>query len=213
VVNAFEAYDDAVDIELEDDGTHLIASFEPEETVKAVTAHPLRSIFEDMVLVVSPEFETSQSGDWSTHGTQSLRLHSDNPQPGMQAAIVDPDWEFKDWRRFSRFQMDVMLVAETPQEVGIGLMDDVGGGHRHVPIFLGAISPDAPVHVSYDIDPEGLREKEQAQPDGFTGPFRIDEVSLLYINLPHPAGRAVTLYIDNLRLTPRTREEVAPADA
>ncbi len=203
LVGAFAAYDEALDIGLEDDGTHLVASFEPDEIVRGVYAHPLRSMFERLVLVVSPEFEMSQSDDWSTHGTHSLRLQSDNPQPGMQATIADPDWKLKDWRRFSKFEMDLMLVAETRQEVAVGLMDDVGGAHRHVTMFRGTVLPDAPVHIAYDIDLERLGDPEQAQSGGFTGPFRIDEVCLLWTNLPQPRGRAVTLYIDNLRLTPR----------
>jgi RNA polymerase sigma factor (sigma-70 family) len=206
LAGAFAAYDEALDIELEDDGKHLIASFEPDGIVKGVTAHPLRSILEDMVLLVSPQFEVSQSGDWSTHGTHSLRLHTSDPQPGMHATIVDPDWEFKDWRRFSRFEMDLMLVGERAQEVAIGLMDDVGGAHRDLPMFLGAVSPDAPVHIAYDIDPDGLHEQEQAQLADLTGPFRLDEVSCVYLRLPAPTW-PVTLYIDNLRLTPRGGEK------
>jgi RNA polymerase sigma factor (sigma-70 family) len=202
---AFAAYDEATGLEFGDDGTHLIASFEPDETAKTVSAHPLRSTAEDVVLVASPELEVSPSDEWATDGARSLRLHADRPQPGMYVAIADPDWQLKDWRRFARFEMDLMVRTERPEQPRILVMDDVGGAHGRARLLHPLLSPGDTTHLSCDLTP-WLPGQESHPQSECIGPFRPDEIALLCIDFPHPTGQPVTLYIDNLRLKVRSTE-------
>jgi RNA polymerase sigma factor (sigma-70 family) len=218
LAEAFAAHEEATDLEVDDDGTCLIASFELGDTVKRVEAHPLQSTAEDVVLVVSPEFEMSQSDEWAAHGTHSLRLHSEAPRSGIEASIIDPDWRFKDFGRFGAFEMDLMLLADEPQEVGVVLMDDVRGAHVQVPVLRGIVGPGQPTHVSCPLLPGTFVAQKHPQSECFSGPFRINEISCVYVHLPDPTGR-VTLFIDNLRLiahaagNPRPVGEAAPPAA
>ncbi|MFQ6098899.1 MAG: hypothetical protein ACE5O2_14310 [Armatimonadota bacterium] len=206
LAEAFAAYDRAATLEGDEDGACLIASFEPGDEIKRVEAHPLQSTTDDVVLLASPEFEMSQSDQWATHGTHSLRLHCDDPPAAIEVSIADPDWRFKDFRRFGAFEMDLMLVADEPQEVGVLLLDDVRGSHGQVAAFWGFVAPREPVHVSCPLMPGALVGQKHPQSECFRGPFRIGEVACIYVHLPEPKG-PVTLFIDNLRLTPRAEGE------
>ena len=99
-------------------------------------------------MTVCPEFEVSRTDEWAAHGTQSLRLHAEEPQAGMYVAIADPDWQFRDWRRFPGFEMDLMLEAGAAQSVRVLAMDDIGGAHGQVPLYRGPLQPGEPMHVS-----------------------------------------------------------------
>jgi len=206
---AFEAYDRARDLETEADGSHVIASFEADETVRAVTEHPLRTAAEDLVVTASPGVEVSQSREWASDGAQSLRVHAENPQPGMFVAIADPDWQFRDFRPFSGFDMDLMLRAGGPEQLRVRLMDDIGGAHGQIPLFRGTVSPGASVHASMG-SVLGTSGQRQLELECFNEGFRGDNVALLYIDLPHPTGHPVTLYIDDVRLGPCLAEPLAP---
>jgi hypothetical protein len=197
----FEAYDQASSIEFGEDGTHLIASFETNETVKTVAAHPLRSTAESIVVTTSPGLEVSQSQEWAAHGTQSLRVHAEKPQPGMYVAIADPDWQFRDFRPFSRLDMDLMLKADGPEQLRVLLMDDIGGAHGQIPLYRGTAPPGEPVHPSMG-SLLGTSGQRQLESECFNEGFRGGDVAMLYIDLPHPTGQPVTLYIDNVRLAP-----------
>jgi hypothetical protein len=196
---AFSTYDRAGDIHFDNDDTHLIASFEPGETVKTVSAYPLRSVAESLVLTASPGFEVSASDEWATHGTHSLRVRAGKPEAGMYVALADPDWQFRDWRLFSRFEMDLILKSERPEELSAMVFDDIGGAHGQAPLFQGVVPFGEPLHLSCALGPE-FTGQVQLQSDCAETDFRTDEVALLYIGLPHPTGQPVTLYIDNLRL-------------
>ena len=206
---AFEAYDRATDIEFGDDGTHLVASFEPDETVKTVAAHPLRSVAESVVVTASPGFEVSPSDEWAAHGTQSLRIHADKPRADMRLCLADPDWQLKDWRRFLSFEMSLMLMADQPEQVRVLLLDDIGGAYAQIPVVPGTVlEPGMPTPIWADIDLQWLTGQAQFDSECFLTPFRANEVASLYIDFPRPTGQPVSLYIDNLRVTGRPPGEI-----
>ena len=168
---AFATYGEATALDLSADGTCLVASFEEDEAIRRAEAHPLHAVGDDLVLWVSPQVEMSRSDEWATHGTQSLRFASADPQTGIQVAVVDPDWEFSDWSRFSRFEMDLMVVADQPGGVEVHVMDDISGAHGRAPLFRGHAPPHEAVHISYDIGRRGLARQKHPQSECFIGPL------------------------------------------
>jgi hypothetical protein len=201
LAEAFEAYDVATDIEFGEDGAHLMASFEADETIRTVSAHPLHTVTDDLVVMASPEFEVSQTDEWAAHGTQSLRLHAEESQAGMYVAIADPDWQFRDWRRLSGLEMELMVEAPTTQQVRVLLMDDVGGAHAQIPLYRGTVQPGERLHISETVRAESMSQR-QLESECYNWGFRAGDVALLHIDLPHPTNQPVTLYIDNIRLIP-----------
>jgi hypothetical protein len=193
-----------------------------------------------LVLVASPGLQVSPSDEWATDGVRSLRLHADQPQPGTYVAIADPDWQLRDWRRFSRLEMDLMLQTEgreqsaalpedlleqtarpeqsphtatavdrsprtgPPEQLRILVMDDVGGAHAQAKLLRPLLTPGITIHASCDLTPwlPGVEPQPESE---CRGSFRSDEVALLYIDFPHPAGQPMTLYIDNIRVTASRR--------
>jgi hypothetical protein len=209
LTSAFDPYDGATYIEFGDDGTHLVASFEPDETVRTVAAHPLRSVAESVVVTASPGFEVSPSDEWAAQGTQSLRVHAEKPRADMRVCLADPDWQLKDWRRFLSFEMSLMLKADQPEQVRVLLLDDIGGAHAQIPVVPGTVlEPGMPTPIRIDIDLPWLTGQAQFESECFLTPFRATEAASLYIDFPHPTGQPVTLFIDNLRVGERPPGEI-----
>jgi hypothetical protein len=197
---AFEAYDEAIRPDLQEDGSWLIASFEPDEIVSRVSSYPLAALHDPLVLVPGVEFEVSQTDEWATHGTQSLKLHAERPREYASVSFGDPDWKYNDWTKFAAFEMDLRVEADQPQDVNVWLHDDPGYGHGTVILFHQIIQPGVPCHVACPLNPTSLRGEKSSQGYYFGTGFRASEVASLAVMLRNPTG-PVTLYLDNIRLT------------
>ena len=207
LAEAFAAYDEAMRLEPDEDGSCLIASFEPDEVIEVDSPHPLRTAEQTLLCRFCPRNEWSLSEEWSTDGTQCLKLEADEQASWMAAYIVDPDWKFRDFRRFSTFELDLIVEAPGPQAVTIALMDHPTDGHGGIRVFERTVPPDEQQHVSFALTKENLHGGKDMDASYFDGTFRADSVSRLYIGLGRPR-EPVTLYLDNLRLRPR--EPVPP---
>lgn len=199
---AFDAYDAANALAVQEDGTCLIASFEEDEAVTSVRSHPLSPFSDHVALVVGGPFEISQSDEWAKDGTSSLRLELQEAWRWPNVRIDDPDWRFKDWRRFAKFEMDLMIESEQAQNLYVLACDDSARGHGRIILFRGRVQPDVPLHISYPLDQATLRGRKTYEGGYFSGSFRAAEVASLEVQLVDPT-LPVTLYLDNLRLTPR----------
>jgi hypothetical protein len=198
----FRTYDDANELELDADGTCLIASFEEDELITIAPSHPLAALHAP--LVIRPDFrlKTGQTDEWATDGTMSLKFQGDRAGPWITVGMWDPDWRFRDWRRFSQFDMDLMVQSARPESIRVRLHDDVSHGHGHVYLFDDTVRPGEPVHISYPLSEDALRGNRTYEAAHFDGRFRASEVTSLEVMFVDPAA-PVALYIDNLRLTPR----------
>ena len=210
---AFELYDRATKPNLQADGSVLIASFEPPENipVAAPGPPPLRTMVENLVLVTAPAFQCSFSENWSADGARSLKLHMENPTPWSGVVAEDLDWTLKDWRRFSRFDMDAMLEGQETPLLCVSLQDDVNAGHGGVTLFEGALRPGEAHHISCALTPSTLQGYKFVFSSYFDGRFRAAEVCILSIALVN-ATKPLTLYLDNLRLMPRGAGPQPPAN-
>ncbi|MFQ6096726.1 MAG: hypothetical protein ACE5O2_03300 [Armatimonadota bacterium] len=200
---AFQPYDEATDIPLQEDGTCLIASFEADEIVSRVGSRPLSAFHDPLVLMLSNEFEMSQTDEWATDGEMSLKLHAKRPRPYINMAIADPDWRYKDWRGFGEFQMDLRFEGKSKQALSVRLYDDIGIGHKTVYLFWGTLEPGEVRQIRCRLDPRRMQGRRSPQADYTDGPFRAGEVAMLIIVL-HDADPAapVTLHVDNIRVRP-----------
>jgi hypothetical protein len=207
LAEAFQAYDEATQLELEEDGSCLIASFEEDEIVSQAW-QPLATLDDPLPLIPSVEFEMSQSDEWATDGELCLKLHVDKPRRWSNVRLSDPDWKFKDWTQFSAFEMDVMVEGEERQDLNVWLFDDVGLGHGIVIILRQMIQPGQPCHIRFPLNRTSLSGGRSDHTGYFEPPFRASEVACLSVMLRSPT-RPVTLYLDNLRLIPRaTPDEI-----
>ena len=197
---AFAAYDEAMRLDVDEEGDCLIASFEPNETI--VEAHPIRMATEALRLILSPRNRWSQSEEWSTHGKQSLCVEADEGAPWMMVVIDDADWKYKDWRRFSEFSFDFLVEAPEPQYIGICAQDHPTCGHGCLVLFSDTVEPGEAQHVSFPLNDKTLRGQQDGDATYFSGAFRADSVSRIYIGLSKPT-QPITLYLDNLRLKVR----------
>ena len=204
--DAFALYDEATALPIEEDGTCLIASFEADEPATR-TGDPVLSALGDLVLIVSRQFEMSQSNEWATHGELSLKLHAEELHTYMSVSIEDPDWKYKDWARFARLELDIKVEGDAPVQTHVALTDDLGRRHGMVDVFGRNLQPGEQHHVAYPLSPASLRGKQTPFADYFDGSVRADEIGTLRISVYKPLG-PFTLYIDNIRLTPR--ETAAP---
>ncbi|MGD8238025.1 MAG: hypothetical protein PVH68_05700 [Armatimonadota bacterium] len=195
----FAEYDEANRLDTEEDGSYLIASFEPDETVSIPPSHPLAAIHDPLVLFPSGGLEVSQSADWAAHGTQSLRVHTDNPREWPSVGISDPDWKLKDWRRFWKFEMDLRLEADAPQALSVRIRDDIAHGHGEVYLFNALVQPGEDRHIAVVLNPATLRGRKNPQAAYFGQAVRASEVGGLFL-VVHRATRPFTLYLDNLRV-------------
>ncbi|MGD8238919.1 MAG: sigma-70 family RNA polymerase sigma factor [Armatimonadota bacterium] len=208
---AFASYDEAVHLEPDADGSCLVTSAEADEVISAVRTHPLRTILETAVLVVAPQAAWSQTEDWATHGTQSLKLELDADTPWMYVHLIDPDWQFKDWQRFSQFEMDLRLDSPTPQRIWVCAHDHPTCGHGMIDIFSDVLQPGEQRHIAYPLTEETLRGHKSWTALYFDGAFRADSVSRLSIGVSDPRP-PITIYLDNVRLTPRAEAEADTTD-
>jgi hypothetical protein len=197
---AFDAYDEATRPDLQEDGSWLIASFEPDEIVSHVSSHPLAALHDPLVLVPSAEFQVSQTDEWATDGTQSLKLYAEQPRDYASVSFGGPDWKYRDWTKFAAFEMDLMVVADQPQDLNVWLHDDPGYGHGMVILFHQIIQPGVPCHVACPLNATSLRGEKSYHGYYFGTGFRASEVASLLVMLRNPTG-PVTLYLDNIRLT------------
>ncbi|MGD8240784.1 MAG: sigma-70 family RNA polymerase sigma factor, partial [Armatimonadota bacterium] len=208
--DAFWARDEADALLLEPDGTCLITSFEDDMAFTTAPRHPLGILHAPLVLRPHPRLPLSQSPEWGADGMLSLKFTGDAVQAWMTMGLWDPDWKFKDWRRFSKFEMDFMIESPRPERFRIRLHDDVWHGHGQVYVFNGTVQPGEMVHIDYPLNRETLRGARTWESPYFDGRFRASEVTNIEFMFTDPAA-PITLYIDNLRLTPRTGDEPEPA--
>jgi hypothetical protein len=200
LAGAFAAYDEAMRLDVDEDGSCLIASFEEGETIRE--AQPLRTATETLRLIVTPETRWSLSDEWATDGARSLKVEADEGAPWMSVVIDDADWEYRDWRRFSEFSFDLLIESPEPQYILFCAQDHPTCGHGCLPLFQGIVQPGRPQHVSFSLTEETLRGGKDMDATYFSGAFRAESVSRIYIGLNRPE-QPVTLYVDNLRLRPR----------
>lgn len=205
----FAAYDEATRLEPDEEGSYLVASFEPDEAIQAVRDHPLRTMADTLSVVVAPDVDWQLTDEDATHGTRSLRLQLLRDSEWMHANLIDPDWQFKDLRRFSELSMDVRVESATPQHVAIDLHDEVNCGHGLIAVFSAEVRPGGWQPIVYRFDQRSLKGRKDWTAFYFDGAFRPECVSRLHIRVWEPK-LPVTLYVDNLRLVPRELE--TPAD-
>jgi len=211
LADGFTLYDQANELWLEDDGTCLVASFEPGEVIEKVGTLRPHSFVEGL-LVAGPGFEVSPSDEWSTHGTHSLKAEAVRPSELMSIYTSDPDWKLKDWRRFSKLEMDLMLEGGGDRRITVTVQDHVAGAHGSVVMFSGTVLPGESRHISYPLTAASLRGDAYWNAKYFSGRFRADEVSRFLISVQGPT-EPFTLYLDNIRLTPRAEGDVRDAEA
>jgi hypothetical protein len=200
LAEAFVSHDEAMRLEVDEQGSCVIASFEPGETIRQ--APPLRTVMDTLLLILSPQNRWSLSDEWSTDGTQSLKVEADVGAPWMSVVINDADWKYKDWRRFSEFSFDFMIVSPEPQYIVFCTQDHPTCGHGGLAFFQGMVEPGEAQHVSFPLNEESLRGGQDMDATYFSGAFRSDSVSRIYIGLNRPQ-QPITLYLDSLRLTPK----------
>jgi len=197
---AFALHDEATRIEPDETGTCLVASFEPFEW-----SHPaeyMSSAIDGFLFRLVTQNTWAATDAWATDGTQSLCVQADAGAPWMSLYLSDPDWKYRDWRRFSKLEMDLMVEATNPVGIGICVQDHPSCGHGVLWIFGGTLEPGQPVHVSFALDEKSLRGARDMDATYFSGAFRTDSVSRLYIGVGKPT-ELIKLYIDNIRLTPK----------
>jgi len=210
LAQAFEAYKEASTPVLQHDGTCLIASFERDEPVKRAPAGALATVSEPLVLCVSYGWNRAKSTDWATDGTMSLKLTAGQPGRWGGMSLHDPDWRLKDWRRFSKFEMDLKMEAAAAARIRVFLHDDVGYSHGMITVFEAIVQPGEAHHVAYALDADGLKGGPAVRAKYFED-FRTAEMAGLQVMVDE-AAPPFTLYIDDLRLTPRNpQEHVVPA--
>ncbi|MGD8238525.1 MAG: hypothetical protein PVH68_08245, partial [Armatimonadota bacterium] len=198
---AFVSCDRANALALEADGTCLIASFGGDEPLTRVPNATLATLSAPLPLRASMVWGMSRSNEWATDGRLSLKLHARDRTRWGELSIHDPDWRFKDWRRFSKFEMDLKFVSAAPQRIRVFLHDDVGYSHGTVLMFEAIVQPGESHHIEYALDPDALKGQPAVRARYFGG-FRAGEVAGLEV-IMDDAPPPMTLYIDNLRLTPR----------
>ncbi|HJN15193.1 MAG TPA: tetratricopeptide repeat protein [Armatimonadota bacterium] len=199
--DAFDLYDQASTLEPDQDGSCLIASFEGDENIIRAS-RPTLSAAGDLVVMISNQFELSQSDEWATHGDLSLKLQAEQTAEYMSLFIQSPDWRFKDWSPFAKLEVDLKIDADTAQSAHVIILDDIGRRHGRARLFGTSLRPGEHRHVSCDLAAPNLAGKIAPFATYFDGRLREREIAVLAITI-HQATGPFTLYVDNLRLTPR----------
>jgi hypothetical protein len=200
----FAPWDEAHRLTPEADGSYLVTSFEPDEAVPHIAdMYPLRSVMEILWFDTTPDTEWSFSTEWSSDGERSLELRADEKAGWMALYIRDPDWQFRDLRRFGAFELDLMLDAAYPQPVSIRLNDHVSDGHGELHVLDAVVRPGEERHVVYEFTEANLQGQRDVDATYFSGRFRADSAARLYVGLGKPR-QPLTLYVDNIRFAPRT---------
>jgi len=202
LADAFTAYDEATRLTVGEDGTCLIASFEPDERVAVSSSFMSLATLDELPFVASNLFEPSFTDEWATDGSLSLKLQATQTRPTLALILSDPDWRHKDWTQYRHLGMDLRYEGPAPAEVYAYVADDVGRVHSSVGLTGGMMQPGGVRNVSLDLTDE-LLTKGRPRPNGYyDGAFRAREVAALQITVANPPG-PFTLYVDNIRLTPR----------
>lgn len=200
---ALETCTKANELELDEDGTCLVASFENLEALAINASHPLGDLQAPLPVKPATDLQLTLTPEWQTHGAQSIRFEGEDVGESTTVGIWDPDWRFKDWTRFSKFEMDLLVQAPAPVRIRVRVHDDVARGHGQVDLFDDTVEPDKPVHVSYALDRDSLRGTSTSDAAYFGGRFRAAEVASLDLTVvDRPAG-PIALLVDNVRLTAR----------
>lgn len=208
LADAFAAYDEAMRLEPDEDGTCLVTSFEPEESVQCIPQpYPLPSTAEPVWLEVSSGVEWAITDDWATDGSQSLRMDGDIGRGRMDLVIRDPDWRFRDLRRFSEFEFDLLVEAAAPQRVGVCINDHVADGHGQIDVLADLVRPGEWRHVAFELTGENLWGRKGVDAPYFGGQFRADSASRIHIGLGQ-LNQPVTFHLDNLRFRLRDDAEL-----
>ncbi|HJN14756.1 MAG TPA: tetratricopeptide repeat protein [Armatimonadota bacterium] len=207
LADAFEMRDAAMTLEADEEGSCLIASFEED---RPLSLRPMSTIADvgELPFMCSTAFEFTQSDEWSTDGDLSLKLTSPGSDNYLSTHILDADWKYKDWTRFSRFEMDLLLVADEPQRLRIWAADHASAGHGQLPIWDDVtVQPGEEYHISLQLTPDALVGETSWRGGYFDGEARAREIADLILQFPPPSG-PFTIYIDNIRLV--LRDENAP---
>ncbi len=202
LAEAFTLYDEVSRLNVGDDGTCLITSFEPEEGVTTSSSFMALATPSELPLVASNLFEASFTDEWATDGQQSLKLQAAQTRPTLGLILSDPDWRYKDWTRFQRVQMDLRYEGPAQAEVYAYVADDVGRGHASLGLTGGTMRPGDVRHVSVALSDDFLSSGRPRPGGYYDGAFRAREVAVLQLTVANAPG-PFTLYVDNLRLTPR----------
>jgi tetratricopeptide (TPR) repeat protein len=105
--------------------------------------------------------------------------------------------------------MDLRYDGPAPAEVYAYVADDVGRGHAVLSVTGGMMQPGDVRHVSVNLTDDFLAANSRCYLNVYyDGSFRTREVAALQITVPDPPG-PFTLYVDNIRLTPRAGAEPA----
>ncbi len=197
---AFAAYDEALRLEPDEAGSCLVTSFEPGETVQLAEHMP--SVADSFLFRLATDNQWFLTDARATDGTQSLCVQADQEAPWMALYFNDPDWKFRDWRRFSELHLDLMVEATDRVGVSVAAQDHPSCGHGGLGVFARVVEPGGWTHVSFAIDEDSLTGGQDMDAMYFSGAFRADSVSRLYIGIGKP--RELTrLYLDNIRLMTR----------
>jgi beta-lactamase regulating signal transducer with metallopeptidase domain len=209
LAEVFAWYEAATLLEVDEGGSCLVTSFEEDETL-SLQGRKRFSTVGEVSITHSGQLDVGRSHDWATDGDSSLRVSSKELRNYMTVWLSDPDWRFKDWTRFARFQMDVLLDADEPQQIAVWADDDVWEGHGRIPILPPTnLEPGRELNVSLDLTPETLAGGPAWKVPYFDGQVRAREISEVCLQVPKPTG-PFALYLDNVRLTPRTENEAPP---
>jgi tetratricopeptide (TPR) repeat protein len=201
LADAFALYEQAMTLETDEEGWCIVASFEGDEQV-IIDGRRAISAVGELPLVCSAAFAVAPTDEWATHGEHSLRLTADKIHGYMTARIADPDWRFKDWTRFSRLEMDLLLEADEPQELCVLAADDVWEGHGRIPIHRLHLPPGEELHISLELTPDTLAGEPAWNVPYFDGSARAKEIADLFVQVPRPTG-PFTLYLDGIRFALR----------
>ena len=213
LAEVFTPYDDATRLEVGEDGTCLVASFEPEESVAVSSSFMPLATIDELPLVASNLFESSFTDEWATDGNRSLKLQATQTRATLGLILSDPDWRYKDWTRFRHFRMDLRYEGPAPAEVYAYAADDVGRGHGMLTVTGGMMQPGDVRQVSVNLTDDLLASNSRSYLKRYyDGAFRTREVAALQIVVANPPG-PFTLYVDNIRLTPRAVAEPGEAAA
>ncbi len=208
---AFGLYAEAATFEVDEDGTCLVTSFEADENVDTATTCRLATT--DWLPVVNTHgCEVIFTDEWATDGDVSLRLNAPANRTTIMFRLPDPDWRYQDWSLFERFEMDIRYEGQGKGNVYAYLADDPAGGHATYHLSSGFMNSGDVRHVSVELTDETLAEGHALAGDRYyDGAFRFREVAFLQVTVAegkHP----FSLFVDNVRLTPKATTETKPRD-
>lgn len=198
---AFALHDQASTFEIDEDGTILVTSFEAEENVEVGGICRIATV-DWLPVVASYGCETTFTDEWATDGDVSLRLDAPAKGGTIGFRLPDPDWRYKDWSLFEKFEMDIRFEGQTRTNIYAYVVDDPASGHSST--FLAAVwlEPGDVQHLSVDLTEETLSNGRLREGRYYDGAVRYHEIAMLQVTASK--GEApFSLSVDNIRLTPR----------